>query len=154
VTLRWLLALLHLLALGIGLGAVWARSNALRTVAARTDPAALRRALGADAWWGAAAFVWLSTGLWRLFGATEKATAYYMESPLFWTKMALFALIFALEVWPIVTLTRWRRRLATGATPDTGAAGAIARIGVLQAILVVAMVAAATGMARGYGAGR
>jgi hypothetical protein len=50
--LRWLLAAAHLLALGIGLGAVWARSRALR---GSLDPAGLRRVLGADAWWSAGA---------------------------------------------------------------------------------------------------
>ncbi len=34
MTIRWLLAALHLLALGIGLGAIWARGRALDTGAA------------------------------------------------------------------------------------------------------------------------
>lgn len=45
--LRWLFAALHLLALGVGLGAVWARGRALR---GELDEAGLRRAFSADAW--------------------------------------------------------------------------------------------------------
>src|SRR6266511_1832568 len=52
MTIRWLLAALHLLALGIGLGAVWARGRALRDA---LDASGLRRAFHADAWWGIAA---------------------------------------------------------------------------------------------------
>ena len=148
--LRWLLAAAHLLALGIGLGAVWARSRALR---GSLDPAGLRRVLGADAWWTIAAVLWIGTGLWRLFGSTEKPTAYYMHNHVFWTKMALLGLILVLEVWPAVTLVRWRRLAANGQPVDTGPAARLAGISVLQAVLVMLMVLAATAMARGYGAG-
>lgn len=43
--LRWLLAAFHLLAFGIGLGAIWSRANALKSV---QEPASLRQALVAD----------------------------------------------------------------------------------------------------------
>jgi len=45
MTIRWLLAALHLLALGIGLGAVWARGRALQ---ADLDVSGLRRVVYAD----------------------------------------------------------------------------------------------------------
>jgi putative membrane protein len=150
MTLRWLLAVLHLLGLGIGLGAVWARSRAL---AGPLDRAGLARALAADAWWGVAALVWIGTGLWRLLAGTEKATAYYLANHLFWGKMALLGLVLALEIWPMVTLTGWRRQLARGATPDVTRAGTLARLSLVQVGLVLLMVVAATGMARGLGAG-
>jgi putative membrane protein len=149
--LRWLLATAHLLALGIGLGAVWARGRALR---GSLDSAGLRRVFGADTWWGVAALLWIGTGLWRLFGSTEKATAYYVHNHVFWTKMALLGLILALEVWPAMTLVRWRRRVAKGEPVDTRPAARLARISVLQAAFVVLMVLAATAMARGYGMAR
>jgi len=50
--IRWLFAALHLLGLGAGLGAVWARARALR---GPLDPAGLRRVFYADGWWGVAA---------------------------------------------------------------------------------------------------
>ena len=144
--MRWILAALHLLGLGIGLGAVWARSRALR---GPLDTAGLRRVFAADAWWGIAAGVWLVTGLWRLLGSMEKSTDYYLQSPAFMAKMSLFVLVVALEVLPMMTLIRWRALHGRGEAVDTARAGTLARISVLQAIMVVAMVFAATAMARG-----
>src|SRR5690606_30086389 len=75
--LRWWLAAFHLLALGIGLGAVAARSRALR---APMEESRLRSAFLADSLWGLAGFLWIATGLWRAFGGVEKGTAYYLAS--------------------------------------------------------------------------
>ena len=147
----WLLAFAHLLGLGIGLGAVWARGRALRGAPARD---ALRGAFAADTWWGVSAGVWISTGLVRLFASAEKPLDYYLQNHLFWTKMGLLLLILVLEVAPIVGLTRWRRVVAKGDVPDTAAAGRYAIISEAQAWLVVLMVLAATAMARGFGAPR
>jgi putative membrane protein len=147
--LSWSLAALHLLGLGIGLGAVWARARLIG--AAPLDLPALRRVFTADAWWGLAAVLWISTGLWRLFAATEKPTAFYLANHAFHAKMGLLAGILVLEIWPMVTLIRWRVAAARGEVPDTGPARAIARISYGQAGLVVLMVLAATAMARGLG---
>ena len=105
--MRILFAALHLLALGIGLGAVWSRARALRGPSA-LDAASLRRVFYADAWWGVSAILWISTGLTRVFASMEKSTAYYMQNHLFWTKMALLALILVLEIRPMLTFIRWR----------------------------------------------
>jgi putative membrane protein len=148
MTIRWLLAAVHLLALGIGLGAVWARGRALQ---AQLDATGLRRVFYADAWWGMAAFVWLVTGLARAFGGFEKGSFYYLHNHVFWAKMVLFVAIFVLELRPIITLVRWRRQVARGDVPDTRAASGFARISFVQAVLVVVMVLAATALARGYG---
>jgi putative membrane protein len=147
--LRWSLAALHLLALGIGLGAVWARGRALL---APLDAPGIQRVLYADSWWGVAAVVWIVTGLVRAFGGVEKGAAYYLHNHFFLMKMALLAFILALEVWPMATFIKWRIRGARGETIDATAAQTFARISVLEAILVVLMVLAATAMARGYGA--
>lgn len=146
--LRWLLAALHLLALGIGLGAVWIRGRALK---GKLDGAGLRRVFLADTAWGVAAFLWITTGLWRLLAGLEKGTAYYLGNHVFITKMSLFVLVLGLEVWPMVTLIGWRRRVARGEPVDTGAARSLARISFLQAGLIVLMILAATAVARGYG---
>ena len=151
MTLRWLLAAGHLLALGIGLGAVWARARALRVVARGSDPSAVGRALVADGWWGAAALVWVGTGLWRLFAGLEKAPSYYYTNHIFWTKMALFLAIVALEIAPMVALVRWRVALGREQGLDLSRAGRWSRISEIQAALIVAMVLAATAMARGFG---
>ena len=149
MTLRWLVAAAHLLALGIGLGAVWGRARALRGPVA--DTAAIRRALVADAWWGVAALLWLGTGVWRAFGGLEKGTAYYLANPAFHAKMGLFLLVLILEIRPMLTLMRWRRALSRGTRLDTESARAISRLSAVQALLIVGIVLAATAMARGLG---
>lgn len=148
---RLTLAWLHLLALTVGLAGVWARARALRdTLRDPEDRGALRRALVGDAWWGIAAAVWLTTGLWRLVGSTEKSASYYLGNQVFLLKMALFLAIVALEVWPMMTLIRWR---AKKAEPNPRDVGRIEVISYVQCALVIVIVLAAAGMARGYGSG-
>lgn len=142
------LAFLHLLGLGVGLGAVWARARALR---GSLDADGLRRVFYADTAWGLAALLWIGTGLARFLGPFDKGTAYYLGNHLFLTKMGLLALILVLEIGPMVTLIRWRRRLTRGGPIDTGAASRMAAVSVIEAVLVVLMVACAVGMARGVG---
>lgn len=151
--LRIALAVLHLVALGIGLGAVWARARALgETPLGR---AAARRAFAADGWWGAAAGLWIATGLWRLLAGTEKATGYYLANHVFYAKMGFLLIILGLELFPMITLIRWRREASRGGSdwsPDANAASRLRTMSYLQAVLVLAMVTAAVLMARGYGA--
>jgi putative membrane protein len=148
MTARWLAASLHLLALGIGLGAVWARGRALRS---SLDAGTLRQVFFADTLWGLAAVLWISTGLWRLLAGLEKGTGYYLQNHLFLTKMALLVLVLLLEIRPMITLIRWRKTVSRGESPDTRAAPLLARISFVQAWLIVLMVFAATAMARGLG---
>ena len=150
--LRLTLAAVHLVALGLGLGAVLARGTALREVHA---PGSLRRAFKADAMWGIAFGLWLVTGLWRLFGETEKSIGYYMMNHAFFAKMGFLLVILALEIGPMITLIRWRKAIGAGQAPETvanpAAARRIAMFSHIQAALVVLMVFAAVAMARGYG---
>jgi putative membrane protein len=145
--IRWSLAALHLLALGIGLGAIWARGRALSTV----DLAGLRRVFYADNWWAVAAGLWVITGTVRAFGGFEKGTFYYLHNHLFWTKMLLLVAVLVLEVRPMMRLIQWRRVVARGELPDLQGARSLARVSFIQAGLVIVMVLAATAMARGYG---
>jgi len=148
MTIRWLLAAFHLLALGVGLGAVWARGRGFQ---AQLDIPGLRRVFYADNWWGLSALLWIGTGLVRAFGGYEKGSFYYLHNRFFWAKMGLLAAILLLEVAPMISLIRWRAAVARGSVPDTRAASRFARISFVQAVLVVLMVLAATAMARGYG---
>ena len=148
MTARWLAASFHLLALGIGLGAVWARGRALRS---SLDAGTLRQVFFADTLWGIAAVLWISTGLWRLIAGLEKGTGYYLQNHIFLTKMALLALVLLLEIRPMITLIRWRMTVSRGEVPDTRAAPLLARISFVQAWLIVLMVFAAAAMARGMG---
>jgi putative membrane protein len=146
--LRWIVASIHLLGLGLGLGAIWARSRALKGL---PDPKNLQRALYADTLWGIAALLWITTGLARAFAGLEKGSAYYLSNDIFLLKMALLGLVLLLEIWPMITLIRWRIQLARGVTIDTQPASRFALISVAQTILVIGMVFAATAMARGIG---
>jgi putative membrane protein len=148
MTARWLAASFHLLALGIGLGAVWARGRALRS---SLDAGTLRPVFFADSLWGLAFALWLSTGLWRLLAGLDKGTGYYLQNHVFLTKMALLVLVLLLEIRPMVTLIRWRKTVARGEAPDTSTAPLLARISFVQAGLIVLMVFAAAAMARGMG---
>lgn len=153
MTLRIALAALHLIALGIGLGAIFGRARALNRL---DDDRTLRTAFAADAWWGLAAVLWISTGLWRAIGGLEKAPSYYWSNHVFAAKMGFLVLILLLEVWPMVTLIRWRaaaRHAPILITPEQRAAGRwLARVSDVQTLLVLCMVVAAVMMARGYGA--
>jgi len=144
--LRTLVASAHLLALGIGLGALWARGRALR---GELDAPGLKRVFLADNFWGVAAALWVGTGLWRAFGGLEKGAAYYLDSSAFSVKMGLFAAVGLLEIWPMAMLIAWRIRMAKGREVETRPARMFARISDLQVGLLVAMVLAAVAMARG-----
>ena len=140
---------LHVLALALGLPAVYLRGRALR---APLDGAGLRKLFAADNIWGVAAVLWLVTGLLRAFGGLEKGTAFYLNSRAFWLKMALFALILVLEIRPMMTFIRWRAGLRGGQTPDTSGARRLYLVNHIEMGLIVLMVFVAAFMARGFGA--
>jgi putative membrane protein len=148
---RWILAVLHLLALGIGLGAVWWRGRALRALRGRGEMSGegIRSVLSADTLWGIAALMWISTGLVRAFSSLEKGSQYYLNNGMFWIKMTLLVIILLLEVWPMATFIGWRVRLGKGGPVDTRRVNALAAVSTVQTVLVVGMVMAATAMARG-----
>ncbi len=137
MTLRWLIATIHLLALPLGLGAIWARSRALGLAKAVED---LRRVF----------VLWLGTGLLRAFAGLEKGASYYLHDRVFYVKMALFVTILILEIWPMATLIRWRISVRRGAPVDLTSAPTLARLSQIQLGLVVLIVFAATALARGF----
>lgn len=149
MTTRWLLAALHLMALGIGFAAIWGRARALRHVS--SDREAIGRILAADSVWGLSAIVWISTGLLRAFGGLEKGSAYYLGSSAFWLKMGLLLLILLLELRPMTVLVRWRVARARQREVDVSAAPTLALVSYAQAAILLGMVLVATAMARGIG---
>ncbi|MBI3905736.1 DUF2214 family protein [Pseudomonas sp. GL-R-26] len=144
---HWFLAAVHLLAFALGFWAVLVRGTAFRRLA--DGATEVRSVLMADNIWGISAVVLLISGGMRAFGGYEKGTDYYLHQPLFHLKMTLFVLILLLEIAPMVTLIKWRIALARKVTIDTGRAKLFARISHIEALLVLLMVVAATGMARG-----
>jgi putative membrane protein len=143
-----LVSSLHLLALAIGLPAVFLRGRALK---GPLDADGLRRLLAADNAWGIAAVLWIVTGLLRAFGGLEKGTEFYLRSPLFWTKMGLFLLVLLLEIRPMATFIRWRIQLGRGQALDTSRARALYTLNHVELAIVVVMVFVASLMARGVG---
>jgi putative membrane protein len=139
-------AALHYVALAIGLPAAFLRGRALK---GPLDDAGLRRLFAADTAWGAAAALWVATGLLRAFAGLEKGSAFYLGSRLFYVKMALFLAIVALEIRPMLTLMRWRQARRRGSRVDTSQAPALFRVNHVQLALAVVMVFVASAMARG-----
>ena len=139
---------LHVLALALGLGSVYLRGRALK---GQLDRDGLRRLFTADTAWGVAAGLWIVTGALRAFGGLEKGGQFYLQSPLFWTKMALFLAVILLELWPMVTFIRWRVALGRGQVPDTSRARALYLVNHIEMGLVVIIVFVASFMARGFG---
>jgi putative membrane protein len=141
-----IVAALHYVALAIGLPAVFLRGRALK---GPLDDAGLRRLFAADTAWGVAAALWVATGLLRAFAGLEKGSAFYLQSRLFYVKMALFLGIVALEVSPMITLIGWRQARRRGARVDTNRARALFQLNHVQLALAIVMVFVASAMARG-----
>lgn len=139
---------LHVLALALGLPAVYLRGRALK---GRLDRDRMRQLFAADTVWGIAAALWVVTGFLRAFAGLEKGSQFYLASPLFWTKIALFFVVVLLETWPMTTFMRWRMQLRRGQTPDTSRARALYLVNHVEMALVVLIVFVATFMARGFG---
>ena len=143
-----LVSSLHVLALAIGLPAVFLRGRALK---GPLDADGLRRLLAADNVWGIAALLWIVTGLLRAFAGLEKGADFYLHSPLFWAKMALFLVVLLLEIRPMITFIRWRIKLGRGEAIDTSVARTLYTINHIELAIVVVMVFVASLMARGVG---
>jgi putative membrane protein len=139
---------LHVLALALGLPSVYLRGRALK---GRLDREGMRQLFAADTVWGIAAALWVVTGLLRAFAGLEKGSQFYLASPLFWIKMALFVVVLLLETSPVATFMRWRMQLRRGQTPDTSRARALYIVNHVEMALVVLMVFVASFMARGFG---
>ncbi len=145
-----LLSTFHVFALAIGLPGVFLRGLGLRALG-RQEPGALQRLFLADNAWGIAALLWLITGLSRAFGSFEKGSYYYLHNGTFLIKMGLFACIFLLELWPMVTFILWRRASAKQQAIDFSRVPALTRVNDLELALTLAIPFAASMMARGIG---
>ena len=140
-----LLSAVHLLTLAHGLGAVFMRGRAL---ARPLDEAGWQRLLAADNVWGAAAGLWIASGLGRVFFG-GKEPGFYWRNGFFWVKLALFGLVFALELTPMMTFIRVRSARRRGTALPRFPVEAYCRINSAEIVLVVAIVFAAAFMARG-----
>ncbi|WP_339532384.1 DUF2214 family protein [Pseudomonas mucidolens] len=146
--MHWFLAAVHLLAFAMAFTAVLARGKAFRGLD-KANPTQVRRVLMADNIWGLSALGLLLTGGIRAFAGYEKGTDYYLQQPLFHLKMGVLILILLLEVAPMIRLIKWRIAWGRGTRVDMAGVGRFAVISHVQALLVLLMVIAASGMARG-----
>jgi putative membrane protein len=140
-----LLSAIHVLTLALGLGAVVMRGRAL---ARPLDEAGWQRLLAADNLWGIAAGLWIASGVARLFFG-GKEPGFYWHNGFFWIKLALFGLVFALELTPMMTFIRVRTARRRGTALPRFSVEAYRRINTAEVVLVVAIVFAAAFMARG-----
>ena len=140
-----LLSGVHLLTLGLGLGAVFMRGRAL---ARPLDDAGWQRLLAADNVWGIAAGLWIASGLGSVFFG-GKEPDFYWHNGFFWVKLALFGLVVALELTPMMTFIRVRSARRRSTTLPRFPVETYRRINSAQVVLVVAIVFVATFMARG-----
>jgi putative membrane protein len=140
-----LFSAIHVLTLALGLGAVVMRGRAL---ARPLDEAGWQRLLAADNLWGIAAGLWIASGLARVFFG-GKETSFYWHNGFFWIKLALFGLVFALELTPMTTFMRVRSARRRRTALPLFSVEAYRRINTAEIVLVVAIVFAAAFMARG-----
>ena len=139
------LSAIHMLTLALGLGAVVMRGRAL---ARPLDEAGWQRLLAADNLWGIAAGLWIASGVARLFFG-GKEPGFYWHNGFFWIKLALFGLVFALELTPMMTFIRVRTARGRGTALPRFSVDAYRLINTAEVVLVVAIVFAAAFMARG-----
>ena len=140
-----LLSAVHILTLALGLGAVFLRGRAL---ADRLDDGGWRRLLAADSAWGVAAGLWIGSGLGRVFWG-GKEPSFYWANGFFWMKLALFGLVFALELRPMITFIRVRSARRHGTALPAFSVVQFRRINSVEVMLVVIIVFIAAFMARG-----
>lgn len=146
MTTRYLLATIHLVALAIGIAAAYGRWRALKRTKGTAD---LKDVFLADNFYGIAFLLWIISGLWRAFGGAEKGTDYYLGSHWFIGKMGLLVLVLALELYPMITLIKWRIALKKGGAIDLSRTPMLAHLTLVQIPLLVVVVFMATAMARG-----
>lgn len=107
----------------------------------------------ADNAWGISAIVLIASGLTRAFTTYEKGSAFYLNNTVFYLKLGLFALVFVLEILPMITLIRWRIATAKGhgiaLAELSHKSGWMRVISIVQAILLVAFLVLGPIMARG-----
>lgn len=139
-----LLSAIHLLTLALGLGAIFLRGRAL---ARPLDDAGWRRLLTADNAWGVAAGLWIASGLGRVFFG-GKEPDFYWHNGLFWVKLALFGLVFLLELSPMATFIRVRSARRRGAALPQFSVETFRLLNSIELALVVTIVFVAAFMAR------
>lgn len=144
----FLLACLHHIALLVLVGSLGAEAALLRLPPQGEVIARLARL---DALYGLSALVLLLAGGARL-SLGGKGVAFYIGNPVFWCKIAVFALIGLLSLKPTLSFLRWRRAWRTEAQlPDAQAWRRVRQTVFAEVHLLAVVVVCAAAMARGIG---
>ncbi len=138
---------LHVLGISLGLATLIWRDRAMKAV--QQGQGTLDGVFAADNVSGLAALLIIGTGLWRLLGALEKPTDWYLQEYAFHLKMSLFGVGFGLEVYPMVTFIRWRGQVKRGLAPDVARLGRIRALNGLEGVCYVGIMFCGAIMARG-----
>jgi putative membrane protein len=111
------------------------------------------RVARADAWYGILAAAIIAVGFSRAVFAA-KGWAYYSVNLFFWAKIAAFAVVGLLSIFPTMAYLRWRRRVRSDSTffPSAEDAARVKRILWLEVAVFAFIPLFAAAMARGYGA--
>jgi putative membrane protein len=144
MTLDAALAIGHHLAV-FGILAVLVAEAAL--VRPGVDAADVRRIGRIDSAYGALAAAVLAVGASRVAWGVKPAS-FYLDNPVFWTKMNGFLVIGLLSIWPTIRFIRWRR---ADAAPPEAEVRTARRLVHLQLGLFFALPVLAALMARGIG---
>jgi putative membrane protein len=142
------LAILHHLAVFGLFGVFFAELSAIRPGA---SPAELRRAGGLDIAYGALAGLVMVFGVLRLiYGG--KGWGFYQDNPWFWAKMAAFAAVGVLSIYPTLKFLAWRKAERAGepGPTDTDIKG-VRRVLHLEALFFLLIPIFAAAMARNGG---
>jgi putative membrane protein len=112
----------------------------------------VRRVGRVDAWYGILAALILIVGFGRINFAA-KGWAYYAHNHFFWAKMASFAMVGILSIWPTMAVIRWRRAAAADAAfaPADDRIRAVRRFLWAEVFFFALIPIFAAAMARGYG---
>lgn len=143
------LSFLHFTFLLILVAALGAEAFLLRLP---VDARLAKLLLRADAFYGISAIGLLGAGAARaIWGA--KGWEYYAGQPFFWAKLATFALVGVISIWPTLTFLKWNK--AAGADAAFMAAEAtvarMRRVIMAELHLLAVVVLFAALMARGIG---
>ena len=106
-----------------------------------------------DRVYGLSAVVLLVVGGVRAY-RFEKGLEYYLANPFFHLKLTLFVLVGLLSIYPTIVFIRWRGDLKAGRAPTVTEAqhSRITRLLKAELVLLVAVAASASLMAKGIGA--
>ena len=106
----------------------------------------------ADAGYGATAGLILVIGFSRVFFGA-KGSAFYLENPVFWAKIAAFAVVGVLSIWPTIAILKWRKQAKADPAfaPPADEVVKVGRVLILELLVFALIPVFAAAMARGYG---